>query len=225
MACPNFKDFEGVAQWCPLVLPGRGNKTYVLLNYRIVSVWEKETFLYTFRFFWLVCCCFSYSVTQSYPTLCNPTDWRKPGCSSLSPRICSNSWPLSQWSHPAISSSVVPFSSCRQSFPSSGALPMSLLFKLGGQIIGVSSSTSVLTMNIQDNYSQDWLVWFPCCPRDSQESSPAPQFESINSLVLSLLMVQMSHPYLTTEKIIIWLYRPLLAKWCLSFLIHHLSLS
>ena len=69
-----------------------------------------------------------------------------------------------------------PFSSCPQSFPASGSYPMSQLFASGGQRIGVSASASVLPMNIQD-----------CCPRDSQESSPTPQFESINFLALSFL--------------------------------------
>ena len=72
---------------------------------------------------------------------------------SSTPRACSNSCPLSQWCHPTISSSVIPFSSCLQSFPTSGSFPMSQFFALGGQSIGVSASASVLPMNIQD--------WFP----------------------------------------------------------------
>ena len=74
-------------------------------------------------------------------------------CPSPSPRACSNSCLLSQWCHPTISSSVVPCSSCLQSFPASGSFPVSHLFTSGGQSIGVSASTSVLPMNIQD--------WFP----------------------------------------------------------------
>ena len=72
-------------------------------------------------------------------------------CPSLSPRACSNSCPLSRWCHPTISSSVVPFSSCLQSFPASGSFPMSHFFPSGGQSIGVSASASVLPMNIQDS--------------------------------------------------------------------------
>ena len=68
-------------------------------------------------------------------------------CPPLSSRICSNSSPLSQWCHPAISFSVIPFSSCPQSFPASGSFPMSQLFTSGGQSIRVSSSASVLPMN------------------------------------------------------------------------------
>ena len=68
-------------------------------------------------------------------------------CSSPSPRACSNSCPLSQWCHPTISSSVIPFSSCSQSFPASGSLPMSQLFTSGSQNIGASASASVFPMN------------------------------------------------------------------------------
>ena len=94
--------------------------------------------------------------------------------------------PLSQWCHPTISSSVAHFSSCPQSFPASGSFPMNWLFTSGGHSIGASASASVLPMNIWGWFPLYWLVWSPCCPRDSQESSPAPQFE-ISSLVLSLL--------------------------------------
>ena len=77
----------------------------------------------------------------------------KPLCPSPTPRACSNSCPWSQWCHPTISSFVIPFSSHFQSFPASGSFPVSQFFALGGQSIGVSVSTSVLPMNIQD--------WFP----------------------------------------------------------------
>ena len=100
-------------------------------------------------------------------------------CPSPTPRACSNSCPSNQWCHPTIWSSVIPFSSCLQSFPASGSFQMSQLFASGGQSTGASASTSVLPMNIQD--------WFPCNPRDSQESSPTPQFKSINSSTLSFL--------------------------------------
>ena len=70
-------------------------------------------------------------------------------CPSLSPGVCSNSCPLVQWCHPTISSSVVPFSNCLQSFPASGSFPMSWLFVSGGQSVEASASVSVLSMNIQ----------------------------------------------------------------------------
>ena len=113
---------------------------------------------------------------------------------SPTPRACSNSCPLSHWCHPTISSSVIPFSSCLQSFPASGSFQMSQFFTSGDQSIGISTSASVLPMNIQDWFPLRWtgwtgfpLGWTPCSPRDSQESSPTPQFKSISSSVLSFL--------------------------------------
>ena len=91
--------------------------------------------------------CFCCSVIQSYLILCNPKDTRLP-CPSPSPGVCSNSCPLSWWCHPTISSSIVPFSSCLQSFPASGSFPMDWFFASGGQSIGASASASVLPMNI-----------------------------------------------------------------------------
>ena len=103
-------------------------------------------------------------------------------CPSPTPGVCSNSHPLSQWCHPTISSSAIPFS-CLQSFPASRSFQMSQFFASGGQNIGVSASTSILPMN-----TQDWFtLGSPWSPRDSQESSPTPQFKSINYLALSSL--------------------------------------
>ena len=81
-------------------------------------------------------------------------------CSSTTPRACSNSCPFCQWCHPTISSSVVPFSSCLQSFPESGYFPMSQFFTSGGQRIGVSASVSVLPMNTQDWSPLGWTGWY-----------------------------------------------------------------
>ena len=111
----------------------------------------------------------------------------KPPCPSPTPEVHPNPCPLSRWCHPTISSSVVPFSSYPQSFPAWGSLPMSQLFASGGQSTGALALGSVLPKNIQDWFPLDWLVWSPCRPRDSQESSPTPQFKSINSLALSFL--------------------------------------
>ena len=110
----------------------------------------------------------------------------RPPCPLPTPKVYSNSCPLSRWCHPTISSSVIPFSSRLQSFPPSGSFQMSQLFTRGGQSIGVSASTSVLLMNTQD-WSLGWTGWISCSPRDSQESSPTPQFKSINSSTLSFL--------------------------------------
>ena len=108
-------------------------------------------------------------------------------CPSTTPRVHSNSSPLSQWCHPAISSAVFPFSSCLQSFPESGSFQTSQFFASGSQSIGVSASASVLPMNIREWFPKDRLVRSPCSPRDSQESFPAPQFKSINSSALTFL--------------------------------------
>ena len=111
----------------------------------------------------------------------------RPPCPSSTPGVHSNSYPSSQWCHPAISSSVVPFSSCPQSLPASESFPMSQLFAWGSQSIRVSASASVLPKNTQDWSPLDGLVGSPCNPRDSQESSPTPQFKIINSSALHLL--------------------------------------
>ena len=90
---------------------------------------------------------------------------------SSSPRICSKSCPLSEWCSLTISSSVVPFSFCLQSFSESESFPMSQLFASGAQSMGASASAIVLPMNNQVDFLLDWLVWSSCCPGDSQESS------------------------------------------------------
>ena len=109
----------------------------------------------------------------------------RPPCPSPSPGVHSDSCPSSRWCHPAISSSVVPFSSCPQSLPASESFLMSQLFEWGGQSTGVSGLASFLPKKSQD--WSPWLVGSPCSPRDSQESSPTPQFKNINSSALSFL--------------------------------------
>ena len=83
----------------------------------------------------------------------------RPPCPAPTPGVHPNPWPLSQWYHPTISSSVVPFSSCPQSFPASGSFQMSEFFTSGGQSIGVSASASVLPMNTQDWSPLGWTGW------------------------------------------------------------------
>ena len=111
----------------------------------------------------------------------------RPPCPSPTPGVHSNSCPSSRGCHPAISSSVIPFSSCLQSLPASESFQMSELFTWGGQSTRVSALASVLPMKTQDWSPLNGLVGSPCSPRDSQESSPTPQFKSINSSVLSFL--------------------------------------
>ena len=95
---------------------------------------------------------FSHSVMSDSLRPCEQKHIRPP-CPSPTPRVHPNPCPWSQWCHPTISSSVIPFSSCPQSFRASRSFPMSQLFASGGHSIGVSASTSVLPMNIQG--------WFP----------------------------------------------------------------
>ena len=111
----------------------------------------------------------------------------RPPCPSPTPGVYSNSCPLTWWYLTTISSSVVPFSSCLQSFTASASLPMSQFFTSGCQSIVASASPSVLPKIFRTYFLYDWLVGYPCSPRDSQESSPAPQFKSINSSALCLL--------------------------------------
>ena len=132
---------------------------------------------------------------------------------SLSPGVCLNSCPLSQWCHVTISSSVAPFSSCPQSFPAAGYFSMSQLFTTGGQNIGASASAPFLPMNIRD--------WFPLGLTGlisllSKELSRVLSKE----LILCCSAFFVSHSYMATGKTIALIYRPLSAKWCLWFLIH-----
>ena len=92
---------------------------------------------------------FSHSVVSDFLRLHGPQQARFP-CPSLSPRVCSNSCPLSRWCHPTILSSITPFSTCLQSFPASRPFLMSWLFLSGGQSAGASASALALPKNIQD---------------------------------------------------------------------------
>ena len=112
------------------------------------------------------------------------TPWIAAQQASLSPTpgVHPNPCPLSRWWHPAISSPAIPFSSWPQSLPASGSFQMSQLFASGGQSIGAAASKSVLPTNTQDWSPLEWTGWI-----SSQESSPTPQFKSINSSALSFL--------------------------------------
>ena len=130
------------------------------------------------------------SVAQSCPTLCDHMNRSTPGLPvhHQLPEL-TQTRPFSWWCHPTTSSSVIPFSSHLQSFPASGSFHMSQFFTSGGRSIGVSASTSVLLMNIQDWFSWGWTGLISLLPKDSQESSPTPQFKSIKSSVLSFLYI------------------------------------
>ena len=109
----------------------------------------------------------------------------RPPCPSTTPGIYSNSCPLSRWCHPTSSSSVIPFSSCPQSFPASGSFPMNQFFISGSQRIGVSASTSVLPINIQDWFPLGWTGWISL--QSKGPKSLLQHHKSISSSALSFL--------------------------------------
>ena len=123
-------------------------------------------------------------------------------CPSPTPRAYSNSGPSSQWYHPTISSSVVPFSSCPQSFPASGSFQMSQFFASSGQSIGVSASTSVLPVNMQVWFPLGWTGWISL---QAKTLKSLLQHHSSKASILrcsAFFIVQLSHPYMTTRKTI-----------------------
>ena len=124
-------------------------------------------------------------------------------CPSPTPRACSHLCPSSQWWHPTISSSVIPFFSHLQSFPASGSFPVSQLFASGGQSIGVSASTSVPPMNTQGliSFRMDWLDLLAV----QGTLKSLLQHHSSKASILqhsAFYIVQLSHPYMTTGKTI-----------------------
>ena len=143
------------------------------------------------------------SVAQLCPTLRpHGLQHARPPCPSPTPGAYSNSCPLSQWCHPAISSSVVPFSSCPQSLPSSGSFSVNQLFAWGGQSIGVSASASVFPMNTQDWSPLGWTGWISL---QSKGLSSLLQHHRSKASIFrhsAFFTVQLSHPYMTTGKTI-----------------------
>ena len=111
----------------------------------------------------------------------------RPPCLSLTLGVYPNSCPLSWWCHPAISSSVIPFSSCLQSFPASGAFQMSELFASAGQSIRVSASASGLPVNIQDWFPLGWTGWISLQAKGLSRILSSISFKSIHSSALSFL--------------------------------------
>ena len=137
-------------------------------------------------FYWQYSVQFSHSVVSD-SLRHHESQHARPPCPSPTPGVHSDSCPSSPCCHPAISSSVVPFSSHPQSLPASESFPVSQLFAWGGQSTEDSALASFLPKKSQADLLQNGLVGSPCSPRDSQEPSPTPQFKSINSSALSLL--------------------------------------
>ena len=148
----------------------------------------------------------SQSVSQFSRSVVSDSLWphglqhTRPPCPSPTPGVYSNSGPLSQWCHPTISSSVVPFSSHLQSFPASGSFQMNQLFVSSGQSIGASASTSVLPMNIQDWFPLKWTGWISLqCKGLSRVFSNTSSKASI-FWHSAFFIVQLSYPHMTTGK-------------------------
>ena len=130
----------------------------------------------------------------------------RPPCPTPTPGACSNSCPLSRWCHPTMSSSVIPFSSCLQSFPASGSFPTSQLLASGDQRIGASASVSGLPMNIQGWFPLGLAGWISLL---SKGLSSLLQHHSSKASILwhsASFMVRLSHPCMTVD---IHEYRPL----------------
>ena len=136
----------------------------------------------------------------------------RPPCPSPTPGACSNSRPLSLWCHPTILSSVVPFS-CLLSFPASGSFPVSQVFASGGQSIGVSASASVLPMNEHPGLISFRIDWFYLLTVQGTLKSLL-QYHSSKASILwcSAIIVQLSHPYMTTGKTIALTRRTFVGK-------------
>ena len=111
----------------------------------------------------------------------------RPPCPSPTPGIHPNSCPLSQWCHPAISSSVIPFSSCPQSLPATESFPMSQLFAWGGQSTGVSASASFLPKNTQDWSPLEWISWISLQSKGLLRVFSNTRVQKHNSSTLSFL--------------------------------------
>ena len=136
---------------------------------------------------------------------CNPHGLQQARlpCPSTTPGVYSDSCPLSRWWHRTISPSVVPFSSWLQSFPASGSFQISQLFTSGGQSIGVSASTSVLPMNIQDWSPLEWTGCNLLAVQGTLKSLLQHHSSKASILWCSVFfIVQLSHPYMTTGKTI-----------------------
>ena len=135
----------------------------------------------------------------------------RPPCPSPTPGVHPNPCPSSRWCHPTISSSVVPFSSCPQSFPASRSFQMSQLFTWGGQTIGVSTLTSVLPMNTQD-WSLGWTGWISLQSKGLSRVFSNTTVQKHQFFGAQLSLQSNSHPYITTGKTISLTRRPLLTK-------------
>ena len=170
-----------------VILRNLNRKTLILFVFNLLPIWVSVQFS---------------SAAQMWLTLCNPMDCstRLP-CLSPTPRACSNSYPLSQWCHLTISSSVVPFLSYLQSFPESRSFPVSQLFASDGQSIGASASVISPSNEYlgRISFRMDWLDLLAA----QRTLKSLLQLHSSKASILrcsALFMVQLSYPYMTTGK-------------------------
>ena len=186
MCFVSFLFFSPMPFFCliySLVISLKLNFTY--FDFYLQNFW---IFLHLYSYiYWFSSVQFS-SVAQSCPTLRpHESQHARPPCPSPTPGVHSNLRPSSQWCHPAISSSVVPFSSCSQSLPASESFPMSQLFVWGGQSTGVSALASFLPKITQDWYPLEWTGWISLQPKGLSRVFSNTTVQSINSLALSFL--------------------------------------
>ena len=143
------------------------------------------------------------SVAQLFLTLwLHGLQHARPPCPSPTPGVYSDSCPSSQCCHPTISSSVMPFSSHLQFFPASGSFQMSQFFTSGGQSIGVSASASILPVNIQDWSPLGWTGWISLQSKELARVFSNTIIQKHQFFSTHFLIVQLSHPYMTTGKTI-----------------------
>ena len=177
---------------------------------------------------WMLQCLFSVQFSHSVVSICDPISGvaqsrtqltrlssssssslqhGRPPCPSPTPRVHANSCPLSQWCHPTISISVIPFSSCPQLFPAWRSFQMSQLFISGGQTIGVSASRPVLLMNTQDWSPLEWTGWISLQSKGLSRVFSHTTVQKHQLRHSGFFVVQLSHPCITTGKTIA------LTKW------------
>ena len=159
-----------------LYLPGSSVLHYLLEFVQIYVHWVSDASE------WFSCCSVMSDSLQLHGL-----QHARLSCPSLSPRVCSNSCPLSWWCYPTLSPLLSPFSSCLPSFPASGSFSVSQLFTSGGQSIRASASASVLPVNIQDWFPLGFTCLIYLQSKDSWDLLPTPQFKSVNSLAVSFL--------------------------------------
>ena len=178
-----------------------GNRYSLVSEHVILVSASMDTLLYSFLSFFCLFLQFS-SVQFSCSVMSDSLQphglqHARPPSPSPTPGVYSDSWQSSQWCHPIISSSVVPFSSCLQSFPGSGSFPVSQFFASGGQSIGVSASASVVPMNTQVWFPLGWTGWISW-----QSKGLSRVFSSTTVQKHQFFSINFQHPYMTTGKTI-----------------------